>query len=105
MFCRRCCRGLQKWDITSNELNTKIQQGAIVLDVRSPQEYREEHIPGSINIPEYEIRERVFKEIPKLNQLIVTYCEYGGRSRNVCYELRRMGYSNVFNLYGGLNEM
>lgn len=105
MFCRRCCRGLQKWDITSNELNTKIQQGAIVLDVRSPQEYREEHIPGAINISEYEIRKRVFKEIPKLNQLIVVYCEYGGRSRNVCYELRKMGYSNVFNLYGGLNEM
>ena len=43
--------------------------------------------------------------MPKKNQVILVYCEYGGRSRNVCYELRRMGYSNVFNLYGGLNEM
>ena len=73
MYCRRCCRRIPKGEITIEEFNEKIQQGAIVLDVRSPQEYREEHIPGSINIPEYEIRERVFKEIPKLNQLIVIY--------------------------------
>ena len=54
---------------------------------------------------EYEIRKRIQKEMPKKNQVVLVYCEYGGRSRNVCYELRRMGYSNVFNLYGGLNEM
>ena len=84
---------------------SRINRNKISQNKTSPQEYKEGHIPGAINIPEYEIRKRIQEEMPKKNQVILVYCEYGGRSRNVCYELRRMGYSNVFNLYGGLNEM
>ena len=54
---------------------------------------------------EYEIRKRIQEEMPKKNQVILVYCGYGGRSRNVCYEMRRMGYNNVFNLYGGINAL
>lgn len=106
MFCgRKYYRGLQQGDITIQEANIKIQQGAILLDVRSPQEYREGHIQGAINIPEYEIKNRVEKEIPKKNQLIVIYCENGGRSRDAYIKMRKMGFTNVWNLYGGLNSM
>ena len=96
MFCRRkycCCRGMQNGDITAEEMKNKIMQGAILIDVRSRQEYQEGHLPGAINIPEYEVMRRIEKEMPKKNQLIVTYCQYGGRSRN------------VYNLYGGLDLM
>ena len=105
MYCRRCCRGITKGEITIEEFNEKMKQGAIAIDVRSPQEYKEGHIPGAINIPEYEIRKRIQEEMPKKNQVILVYCGYGGRSRNVCYEMRRMGYNNVFNLYGGINAL
>ena len=85
MFCRRrCYRNLQKEDITIQELKTKVSQGAILIDVRSNQEYREGHLQGAINIPEFEIIDKVQKEIPKKNQSIVLYCQYGGRrKRNV----------------------
>ena len=85
MFYRKkyCCyRGIQNGDITAEEMKNKIMQGAILIDVRSRQEYQEGHLPGAINIPEYEVMRRIEKEVPKKNQLIVTYCQYGGRSRN-----------------------
>lgn len=109
MFCkRRCCkrmcyRSIQNGDITIEELNNKIAQGAILLDVRSNQEYKEGHLQGAINIPDYELRNRVQKEIPKKNQSIVIYCQYGGRSRNAYNMIKNMGYTNLWNLSGGLD--
>lgn len=104
MFCRRrCCRNFQNGDIKNDELKNKISQGAILIDVRSNQEYREGHLQGAINIPDFEIKSRVEREIPKKNQLIVLYCQYGGRSKNVSLIMKKMGYTNVYNLYGGLD--
>ncbi len=106
MHCRRrCYRTIQNGDINFEELKNKINQGALLIDVRSKQEYQEGHLPGAINIPEYEIVKRVQREIPRKNQLIVVYCQYGGRSRNVYTIMRKMGYSNIYNLYGGLDNL
>lgn len=100
---RRCCRNFQNDDITIEELKNKLSQGAILVDVRSNQEYREGHLQGAINIPDFEITNRVQKEVPKKNQLIVLYCQYGGRSKDVSMRMKKMGYTNIYNLYGGLN--
>lgn len=106
MFCRRkCYRGIQTGDINIEELKNKVSQGAILIDVRSKQEYQEGHLPRAINIPEYEIQRRVQKEIPNKNQLIVVYCQYGGRSKNTYIKMKKMGYSNIYNLYGGLESL
>ena len=106
MLCRRrCYRNFQKGDITLDELKNKIAQGATVIDVRSNQEFREGHIQGAINIPDFEITDRVEKEVPKKNQLIVIYCQYGGRSRKSYTVMKNMGYTNIFNLYGGLENI
>ena len=106
MLCRkRCCRGLQIRDITVEELKNKVIQGAILLDVRSHQEYQEGHLRGAINIPEYEINSRIEREIPKKNQLIVIYCQYGARSINVYKKMEKMGYNNMYNLQGGLDML
>lgn len=104
MFCRRrCSRNFQNGDITIEELKNKVLQGAVLVDVRSNQEYREGHIKGAINIPDFEITNRVEKEITKKNQAIVLYCQYGGRSRDARVIMKKMGYTNVYNLYGGLD--
>ena len=106
MFCRRrCCRNLQNGDITIEELKNKVLQGAILIDVRSNQEYREGHLQGAINIPEFEITNRIQQEIPKKNQSIILYCQYGGRSRNAMTIMNKLGYNNVYNLYGGLEML
>lgn len=106
MFCRRkYCRMIQNRDITIEELKNKVMQGAILIDVRSNQEYREGHLQGAINIPDFEINNRVQREIPKKNQLIILYCQYGGRSRNTMNIMKKIGYTNVYNLYGGLDML
>ncbi len=108
MFCRRCyrCRGgyrgNSKNEINFDNLKDKVSKGAILVDVRSPQEFNEGHLNGAINIPEYEIRKRIMNEIPKLNQQIVLYCQYGGRSQDALNMMTRMGYNNVYVLKGGL---
>ena len=94
---------IQNGDITIEELKNKVTQGGILLDVRSNQEYKERHLQGAINIPDYEIKNRVQREIPKKNQLVVIYCQYGGRSRNVYNMMKNMGYTNIYNLSGGLD--
>ena len=104
MICRRrCYRNLQNGDITIEELKNKVLQGAILIDVRSNQEYREGHIQGAINIPDFEIANKVQREMPKKNQAIVLYCQYGGRSKTVANMMKKMGYTNIYNLYGGLD--
>ena len=106
MLCRRrCCRNLQNGDITIEELKNKVSQGAILIDVRSNQEYREGHIQGAINVPDYEITNKIEREIPKKNQQIVLYCQYGGRSKNAMNLMKKMGYTNIYNLNGGLDML
>lgn len=107
MFCRRCyknrgyCRNNYQNEISFEQLKNLVSKGAILIDVRSPQEFNEGHLPGAINIPEYEIR-KVKNEMPKLNQQIVVYCQYGGRSREAYNMLKKIGYTNVYSLKGGL---
>ena len=58
MLCRkRCYRNMQLGDITIEELKNKLSQGAILLDVRSPQEYREGHLSRSYQYSIIRIRD------------------------------------------------
>ena len=56
---KRNNRGMEQPDITMEELKKLEKEGAILLDVRSPQEYKEGHLNGAISLPEYEIKENV----------------------------------------------
>ena len=104
MLCRKKnYRCWQNGDITIEELKEKVSQGAMLLDVRSRQEYNEGHLQGAVNVPDFELINRIQKEIPKKNQLIMIYCQYGGRSRNAYMIMKRLGYTNIYNLYGGLD--
>ena len=76
--------------------------GALLLDVRTPQEYRQGHLPGSRNIPAEEIA-GVGGAVPDPGTPIFVYCWSGARSRTAAGRLRRMGYRNVTNI-GGINR-
>ena len=85
-------------DKLKNRLKTLIKQGAIVIDVRSPQEFAEGHIPGAICIPEYNIQREIRNKVPNINSLIIVYCDSGVRSKNAQKRLQKMGYKQVYNL-------
>ena len=94
-------RDIKKDDIDMQELQEMAKKGAILLDVRSPQEYREGHIDGAISIPEYEIKKEVEKKLKDKDINIVVYCSSGGRSKKAQKQLKKLGYKNVYNLYEG----
>ena len=72
---------------------------AVLLDVRTPQEHSEGHIPLSRNIPAYELH-RMEEEVPDKNVPVFVYCQSGTRSRLAVQVLRSMGYQNVHNIGG-----
>lgn len=73
--------------------------GAILLDVRTPQEYSGGHIPGSINVPLQTI-DKVSSVTDNKNTQIFVYCRSGGRSRQATNILKQMGYTKVKDLGG-----
>lgn len=100
----RLSRNLDDNDINLEELKKMQKLGAEIIDVRSEMEYKEEHIQGAINVPEYEFNASFKKLNIDKNQNIVVYCSSGIRSKKVFIKLKKMGYNNVYNLYGGLEE-
>ena len=72
---------------------------AILLDVRTPQEYREGHIPGSVNLPLQSL-DNAEEIIENEDTPIYVYCHSGIRSRQAAVLLGAMGYTNVKNIGG-----
>lgn len=102
-ICDKCIynRGKEKNDINLKQLEELVALGAVLVDIRSPQEYKEGHLKNAIVIPEYEIRKSAEKIMPNKNRPIIVYCGTGIRSKRAQMLLKRMGYSNVYNLYKG----
>lgn len=91
-------------DIRREELEKYIKAGATIVDVRSPQEYREGHIDGAINLPVYDIKGNVQNILKDKNEIVVLYCSGGERSKKAQDKLRKMGYTNVYAVYNGIEE-
>ena len=75
---------------------------AIIIDVRTPGEYRDGHIPGVVNIPLDELEKRI-GEIPK-DKKVVLICRTGNRSAQGTKLLRSKGFSNVYNSTSGMTS-
>ena len=72
----------------------------VILDVRTPEEYKEGHIEGSILIPDYEILETAEKILTDKNQTILVYCRSGNRSKQASEKLVNLGYTDVIEIGG-----
>ncbi len=72
------------------------EEGATLVDVRTPAEYASGHIDGARNIPVHEIAARS-KELPK-GKPVVVYCASGMRSAVAASSLRRAGFAKVMNM-------
>ena len=77
------------------------EEGYIILDVRTQEEYDEGHIPGAILIPNTEIEARAEEELPDKDQLILVYCRSGRRSKLAAEILVELGYTNIRE-FGGI---
>jgi phage shock protein E len=75
-----------------------LNKGALVIDVRSEAEYREQHLPSAINIPLNRLAEEIARHAPKKQQPLLLHCRSGARSAKATSVLKKLGYSNVLNL-------
>ena len=79
------------------------ETGYIILDVRTPEEFAEKHIPGAINVPNETIGAEEIPELPNKDQLILVYCRSGNRSKQASEKLAALGYRNIVE-FGGIND-
>ena len=75
----------------------------IILDVRTPEEFSEKHIPDAMNIPNETIGTEEIPELPDKDQLILVYCRSGNRSKQASEKLVKLGYTNIVE-FGGIND-
>jgi rhodanese-related sulfurtransferase len=87
--------------VSADVVKQKLEAGATVLDVRTPQEFRGGAYPGAKNIPVQELGARI-SEVPK-GKPVVVYCASGMRSASAARVLAQAGY-DVVNA-GGLGHM
>ena len=86
-------------DINQGVQEYKNAAGAVLLDVRTPQEHREGHIPGSQNVPLQQI-DGIEQVAENKETALYVYCHSGARSRQAVSHLKHMGYTNVHNIGG-----
>ena len=77
------------------------EEGYIILDVRTQEEYDEGHIPGAIVISHEEIAEKAEEVLTDKDQLILVYCRSGRRSKIASEALVELGYTNIKE-FGGI---
>jgi phage shock protein E len=75
-----------------------LDKGALVIDVRTEAEFRENHLPQAINIPLDRLGDEIARHAASKDQALLLHCRSGGRSGSGVGVLRKLGYQHVFNL-------
>lgn len=76
-----------------------------IIDVRSSQEYKEGYLQNAINIPEYELKEKIGNFVKDKNSIIILYCQTEIRSLRGKKKLENLGYSNIYILRKGIEGL
>lgn len=97
------CGGNDFKHITHDEARAMMASNpnAIVLDVRSLEEYEKKHIPDALLIPIDDLRAGDFSKLPDKGATILIYCWTGRRAEDAAKILVEHGYKNVYE-FGGL---
>lgn len=91
LWQRRCL-------LNAEQAAVLMAEGATVVDVRSPEEYRSDHVEGSLNLPLDQIGQLATKQLNDRRKPVLLYCLSGTRSAMAARTLKRLGYEQVHNL-------
>ncbi len=90
-------------NITAKEVVEEIEKNDyFILDVRSSLEFRNGHLEDAINVDLEELDENILDLIPNKERKILVYCQSGNRSKIASERLISYGYTNVYNMMGGI---
>ncbi len=97
-----CTKTLSFTNITPKEALELLKgdKKAVLIDVRTEEEFKIIRIPGSILIPDYEIKDKIADVVPDKKTPVIIYCRSGNRSAKAAKVLSDMGYTKVFDLGG-----
>lgn len=91
---------LRGHEVKVEEALTRYENNDYIIDVRTPGEYAEGHIPGVKLLPLQELGRR-YREVPQ-DREVYLICRSGSRSAEATVWLLKKGYTNVFNVNGGM---
>lgn len=88
--------------ISPREAKERLASGRpiLLLDVRTPEEYRQIRIPHSISLPLQSLKSGIAKVAKSKDTEIIVYCLSGARAAQACSMLTSMGYTNVSSMGG-----
>ena len=96
-------------DITTQEALTMIQDNQnnpdfVIFDVRTSEEFNEEHIEDAINIDFYSEAFQDTVDILDKDKTYVVYCKVGGRSREALDMMAELNFMEAYNILGGIDQ-
>lgn len=87
--------------ITAEEGKKMMDEGNVtVVDVRTSEEFEEEHIPDAINIPNETIGSEMPDALPDKDTALIVYCRTGVRSKDASEKLEKLGYQKIYDIGG-----
>lgn len=84
--------------ITCADVNDLVNSGAVVIDVRTSDEYATDHLENSINVNSEVIKYSIKNYVSDLNTPIIVYCQSGRRSAESADILVNMGYTTIYDM-------
>jgi phage shock protein E len=89
-------------EVTPTQARQRIDEGALLLDVRDREEFEAGHIEGAMNVSRGTLEMRIGEVAPDKQAPIVCHCGGGNRGALAADTLQRMGYTQVVSIEGGL---
>lgn len=89
-------------DISTREGKERLSanKNIVLIDVRTPEEYADAHIPNSKSLPLNQLTSGISKIAKDKDAEIIVYCLSGARAASACTQLSAMGYTNVSSMGG-----
>jgi sulfur-carrier protein adenylyltransferase/sulfurtransferase len=91
-------------EVDTGQAAAAMAEGAVVLDVREPDEYEQGAIPGALHIARGNLESQVEDRIPDRHAPVVVHCAGGVRSAFAAKTMAELGYTNVVSMAGGFNR-
>ncbi len=100
LFLVSCSSSVTK--ITAQEAKSMMDSDSsiVLVDVRTAEEYNDEHIPNAILLPLDDIEDKADNVISDKNGIYIIYCRSGNRSATASSQLASMGYENIYDMGG-----
>jgi len=76
----------------------------VLIDVREESEFAKDHLPGAIHLGKGIIERDIEQRVPELDKEMILYCGGGFRSALAADNLKKMGYTNVISMDGGIRD-